>query len=278
MFRSQRNIQFIKSEKKNFGNPFRFQRIHAPRIPVAPAAGFALIVITALLYGALFSAPFAITRVRIESNFALPPEVLIQKLTDQLSARRWSFIPQRNIFAFDGRALSRSVSERFLLGNVRVQKNRPHEILLTIAEKPREILWSSRGQLYALDSEGTVLGPTQEKSGENKTVLYDQSGAIPEVHSKILTPEILYFVNTIARNDRVASLNPQFFVLTDARTTEITLKVGDGWNIKFDLTQSPETQLTNLNIVLRNSIAPDALKKLEYIDLRFGEKTYYKFK
>lgn len=278
MFRSGRHIQFIKSEKNNLGNPFRFQGIHAPRVRAIPAFGLLLIILAALVYWALFSGPLAITKVRVESNFTLPIETLTQKFVNQLSALRWSFVPQRNIFAFNARALSKTISEQFLLGDVRVKKNLPHEIVLTIAEKPREILWSARGQLYALDPQGFILGTTEIKSGDTKTVIYDQSGAVPEAHAKILAPAMLNFVSTIVRNARVTSLKPQFFILANSRATEITLKVGEGWNIKFDTTQNPDTQLKNLDIILRNSIAPDALKRLEYIDLRFGEKTYYKFK
>ncbi len=282
MLHPPRNIQFIKSEKKSLGNPFRFQRIHAPRIRFIPAAGFSLVALVALAYWLFFSTAFAITKVRVESNFALPSETLIQSLTSQLSTRRWSLVPQRNIFAFNALAASKIISEQFLLGDVTIKKNRPHEIVLSISEKPREMLWSARGTLYALDGQGIVLGPTEEKSGEKKTVIYDQSGAIPEAHAQVLTPAILHFINAIARNEHIVALAPQFFILADAHANEITLKVGpkagDAWNIKFDTTQSPDSQLQNLDTVLRNSIPPDALKRLDYIDLRFGEKTYYKFK
>ena len=278
MFRRGRNLQFIKSEKKNLGNPFRFQRLHGSGTRFLQIWVIGIIGLLAFFYWAIFSSPFAITKVRIESAMALPIESLIQSLTKQLSLRYWSFIPQRNIFAFDARALSKTISEQFLLGDTTVKKNRPHEILLTIAEKPREILWSSRGQLYALDPQGLMLGTTEIKPGEKKTVIYDQSGAIPEARAQILTPALLRFISTLTRNARVITLNPQFFIIADAQAPEIALKVGEGWSIKFDTTQAPETQLKNLDIILRNSIAPDALKKLEYIDLRFGEKTYYKFR
>ena len=56
------------------------------------------------------------------------------------------------------------------------------------------------------------------------------------------------------------------------------VKTNAGWHIYLKMNDDIKAQLENLDLTLKNSIAPDEQSKLEYIDLRFGEKVYYKYK
>ena len=63
-------------------------------------------------------------------------------------------------------------------------------------------------------------------------------------------------------------------------TTPIRLdmQTSENWNIYMDVGPDSNTdmQLTKLNLLLSGDITPETRKNLEYVDLRFKDRAYYK--
>ena len=63
-------------------------------------------------------------------------------------------------------------------------------------------------------------------------------------------------------------------------TTPIRLdiKTKENWQIYFDLSKDSDVnmQITKLNLLLKGDINADVREKLQYIDLRFKDRAYYK--
>jgi len=58
----------------------------------------------------------------------------------------------------------------------------------------------------------------------------------------------------------------------------LTVYVSEGYRIIFDLNKSIQEQLFNLGVVLSKKISTEERKKLEYIDLRFGNRVFFRKK
>jgi hypothetical protein len=58
----------------------------------------------------------------------------------------------------------------------------------------------------------------------------------------------------------------------------LDIKTNENWQIYFDLNSMSDTDLkiAKLNLLLNGEITPEIRKNLQYIDLRFKDRAYYK--
>lgn len=259
------------------GNPFRFAvRARLPKL-YAPLSGFGALAVCILIYWLFLSPAFQITRISLESSLSLPQDKLAEIVKDQLGQFRFKIFPQYNIFALDTRALGKRIKEAFIVEQVVITKDRPDLLKVRITEKPRSAIWVSRNQAYALDSQGVVIGPTNPPQ-DNTLTIYDSSGGAVTNNSAVLNPLHFAFLTRLVQDGQIQTLGPRFFIIEGAQAAEVTLKVKEGWQIHFDMNSPLEEQLGHLELTLRNTVAPDKRPALDYIDLRFGERVYVKYR
>lgn len=271
--------RFIRSEKHNLGNPFRFPAAAAARIPILLLFGLCALFILGVFYWIFFSPAFAIERIRLETAIALPADDLSGLLHKQFTRQRFGIISQKNIFAFDGEEFSTALSQQFALSSIYLRKNRPHEIIVTVSEKPRNAIWNTRGINFAINAQGAVLGAVAKpRSVDGAMLVYEQGEQLPSVGQQIISPTMLAFLTRLFQHNKIRPLHPQFFIIAKPGVSEFSLKVGEGWKIVLNASAELESQLASLELVLRNTVPPDTRKNLDYIDLRFGEKVYYKYR
>ena len=60
--------------------------------------------------------------------------------------------------------------------------------------------------------------------------------------------------------------------------SQIHARTGEGWSVYFTHTEGLSWQMTKLQTVLENKIPFEKRKKLEYIDVRFGDQAYFKYR
>lgn len=237
-----------------------------------------VMLIIGLGYWLFLSSAFAIKRVQVESQVVLPTEWLAKILTQQLQKTRWRFAQQKNIFAFDAEQFGGALSREFALANMYVKKDRPHELIVKVSEKPREIVWSTQGKYFVLDAQGKILGSLSDTEARGKMIIYAKTAAMPSNNAPIMTPRILAFIANVFQHADLQTLRPQFFIAENEDASEIALKVGEGWRIFFDATQDLGVQIENFKMTLTRAVPATARNKLDYIDVRFGRRVYYKLK
>lgn len=283
MLGGRRGIHFSKSETKNLGNPFRFQsgsgRGNKGKHTLAiPGLILAILGSMTLLYWLFFTPAFAITSIQVQSGIALPADTISQIVQAQLNSTRLHIFPQSNLFAFDADTLGKQLQERFALEHVTVSRNRPHTLMVTVSEKPREAIWSAQGKFYALDISGVVQGEIAAPQNTTIPVIYDQSGGDIAEHAQIIDPIMLQFIARLLHDPTIEPMQPQFVLMTNPKSSELMIKVKEGWKLHLTKDASLESQLANLNLTLSHSVTPEKRSKLEYIDVRFGEKIYVKYR
>ena len=60
--------------------------------------------------------------------------------------------------------------------------------------------------------------------------------------------------------------------------TDISVPLADGYYIKASFGEDPSELTKNLALILSSDAIKGKIDELEYIDLRFGNRVYYKFK
>lgn len=277
MWQNRRTMRFVKSEKSKLGNPFRFRTV--TRSNTLYLLGGIIFIFGSLLYWLFFSPSFAIASITVQGSFAFTPDTLKNMIAQQLGGTRWSVVPTRNIFAFESEVLGRAIKEQFAVEQVYVKKDRPRRIVITVSEKPREAIWSARNESYALDSQGAIIGLQSTDHRLPLPIVYDLSGAVVELKQQVISPATLAFISKLWQEENIKILQPRYFTMPKTNATDLTLQVGDsnGWNIYFDATMPLPDQLNALDLTLRNSVSALKRPKLDYIDLRFGERVYVKY-
>ncbi|MDO8505050.1 MAG: hypothetical protein Q7S48_00490 [bacterium] len=271
-------IHSAKRETRNRGNPFRFQTIGRRPISLRVITAGAVMLAAGLGYWFFLSSAFAIERVLVESHVALPSDTFSQLLEIQLKKTHWKIIGEKNIFAFDTKQFLEALSHEFALENMSVKKDRPHTIVVRISEKPREAVWSVQGKYIVIDAQGKSLGSISEEEAKGKMIIYSKNVSVPENGAQILTPQALVFASNVFQHPDLQTLHPKFILAENDAVSEIALKVGDGWRIYFDTIQDLKTQIENFKLTLQHAVPASERNKLDYIDVRFGRRVYYKLK
>ena len=105
-------------------------------------------------------------------------------------------------------------------------------------------------------------------------IIVDTRQRAAELGEKVIVDDDIKFITTIG--DALARLAPFTGVtIGEPSPDAITFTTQEGWRIYFALTDRAEAQLERLKVLLTAKIKPERQKKLQYIDLRFGERTYY---
>ncbi len=268
---------FIQGNSQNRGNPFRFNTFDAHGLRAYFVLVAALLLLFSSIYWLFFSPYFTIRNIRVVSNLVVPDESLRQLLAARLKDSRYGILSARNIFAFDGAQLKAQLSSALVAENIAVEKKYPSQLLITIEERPRAAVWSSRNNFYALDAQGVILGTIAQPQSSD-IIIYDQSGGGVTPNTAAVRPEALAFLAFAKADARMQALGFKFALIQKPSATDITVRIDEGWDIYFDTVIPVESQLANLDLTLRHTIPPDTRKNLNYIDLRFGEKVYYKLR
>ena len=58
--------------------------------------------------------------------------------------------------------------------------------------------------------------------------------------------------------------------------SRLNINTNEEWKIYFNLSGDMNLQITKLNLLLEKEITQESREGLEYIDLRFAERVYYK--
>lgn len=225
-----------------------------------------------------------------------------------------SILPVNNYFFIDPDKISKELYKKFALEGVEVKKVFPHELNINIKEKISSIIYDNGKKYFLLDAGGvaikylkdvepyeitekitstsvnmlslnatsTVLNtstvehtPDYKKINQtfgNYPIVYDRRGFDVEVKQEnVLPSEHIVAIITWykAFNEQEGIGSPKFFVL-DNLNSGIDIDTSNAWNILFQPKNDITIQINNLKNII------PTIKPQEYVDLRFGEKVYWK--
>jgi cell division septal protein FtsQ len=258
--RAQRAPRDYYSGKKN-KNKFRLKQI-------------IFIILILLLVQSVFQVKiFRLNEVELINNEDLDL-ASIQELIDQhLEQRRYLLFKNSNYFLFDEEVLTNDLIEQYNLDQAKVSKKFPHTIKIDVQEKISQFIWQKDDTLYLLSSKGALNRQISEI--DQKYLILQDFRDIRPTGQQILSANELEIINNIYLNwQKVFVGEPilQKIILTDDLST-IEAQVRIGYRVKIDADKDIVEQLNNLKKVLAgNVIGID----IDYIDLRFGDRVFFK--
>lgn len=232
------------------------------------------------------------------------------------SQNRYLFFPQNNFLVFDRGAAESLIKKNFIIEKAVIKKKFPRQLIVEIEEKvavanlaiaekkePEKIIEE------AVDKIATTTATTTPKIMETATTtndviaekinykyyLIDKRGDIleeimapdtklPAIYDMRTDPKYPYisekkisFIAELFKKfpQRILDTNLIAFELQEDKETGLIARTTGGWYIYVDFNQDIREQLEKLFLTLQEKIK-DQQKNLQYIDLRFESRVYYK--
>lgn len=226
----------------------------------------------------LFVTPFfTIQSVEVFGLNKMQPQEIKDRIAAYGKQKRWGILPRDNIFLFPTNSIAAYFKNDTRIATIHAQKNyRERSLAVSIEERIPIYILSLPDRAFAIDKEGIALIPLSLPPPKGDVpIIVDKRQRETALGGKVIVDDEIQLITTIGA--ALARLAP----FTDVTIGEpspdaITFTTQEGWGIYFALTDSAEAQLERLRVLLTAKIKPERRKKLQYIDLRFGERTYYR--
>ncbi|MEK7115686.1 MAG: cell division protein FtsQ/DivIB [Patescibacteria group bacterium] len=229
-----------------------------------------------------------ISEINIQVEESVGKDGIDLTIRQELAGSYLYAIPKDSIFFYPKKKIEDTLVSRFKrLGKAEISVNNFNSINVRLEEHTPRYVWCDNQSFetapcYFMDSNGFVFDKSPAFSGNvyirfYGTLLGDDTDIIGKKFlAQDIFKELDTFINAIS--DKVFSLSQ--LIKNEDQDYELYLK--DGGKIIFSLEDGAGKSLSNLFSALETDPLKANLrnkpKSLEYIDLRFGNKVFYKFK
>lgn len=238
-----------------------------------------------LLYGVHWSsyqAPMRISEISVRGAMLQDSAPVIEYTRRALSESKKQFIARDNIFAYPKEELRAGILREFpRLKSIRIGRGGffGTTLIVNVDERSPYATWCAEGEpqpCYVFDENGLIFAST-ERAGKPELQYIFSGGVDPQTAiGSVFLPGKLRGVRDLLQRMREARFVPLNLHVLDEQ--DYTIGLSNGFTIKAAFAQEIDTIVHNLELV---SVSPALRGKegeLEYIDLRFGNRVYYKFK
>lgn len=227
------------------------------------------ISIAGILYLMFFSGVFSVDHVNIKETKEVKPETVRSDIEKRLNDQLF----KNNIFLFDKDAATRELKKSYALKNIRIKKQYPTNLDVTVDEYVLELQWLSGGKYYLIDEKGKAV---VEQSGkkENIPIVEDKKNVPVGVGKSLVTLEFINFIKYLDKNFSETKGGKITKIEINESFNEINVYSDLGFYIIFDTTRDPVQELKNLVTVLSSKDVVG--KKFSYFDMRIKNKVFYK--
>ncbi|MFA5062045.1 MAG: hypothetical protein WC526_02780 [Patescibacteria group bacterium] len=309
--KKQKNFYPVRSTPAYKINPFK-KREKKPWT-AGKIIGMILVILVVVWAGMLVYMPFfRINKIECSGFKNINEEEVDNYIkTTYLDGGR--ILPANDYFLVDVDKIQKGLSEKFSVQSIFVEKVFPNLLKVKVIEKQSSLIYDNGQKYFLLDDGGSVIKyladvektefqivttsisiptntpgtPVMTSSTPTTTVhipnfskIKNQFGSFPILYDErelivtekqlnILSSDIIYFIASWYSDLPKQGIEPQYFVL-DNLNSGILIKTNKPWNIFVQPGNNYTPQLNNLKLFLK-TIHPK-----EYIDLRFGERVYWK--
>lgn len=240
-------------------------------------------VFAALFYFLLFAQTFQIKELQLSGNKKVSGEELREIVETEIETK--VIFSTKTIFLVNPSKIQKSVLEKFpQIAEAKTRRKLPNILILEIQERipfanvcqvlpnfASETLGGQDAeQCFKVDKNGIVF---EEGKEENALTVYFPEGGIVLGKSLVREKYLQSMMEIRKRLKENLEIEIEKFTLSGER---LDAKTAQGFEIYFDLEGDVPDQLVNLELTLQEKISPEERGNLQYIDLRFGNRVYFK--
>ncbi len=251
-----------------------------------------LAVAGALVYGAVFASAVQLDEVRVTDTETIAEEDVRHEVRAFLKERSFLTFTTSSILWMRPAIIRNVLQERFpRIATATVRRSFPDDVHISVTERVPRALFCN-GTCVIVDKTGTAFQRVEREKDtkveavdvptvtNNETPLVRVTSELDSgtmaVGERVVPQPAIQKILEIRRGFRETVGVPvaEIFVRNRKR---VDVEVEEGWLAYFTLEDDIGRQLDNLQVVLERKIQRKRRFDLEYIDLRFGTRVYYKF-
>ena len=239
---------------------------------------FFIFGVIALLSGAVyvFYLPkFRIEDIDVPKLKTLSQDGIKEVSKEILSAKLIGILPADNILLAPVEKIEAGLKSKFLrIKEVKISRHWPNILKMDIFERSTWAVYCWKDDCYLSDDEGFLFASAPEFEGNLLLKLYDERLPAEQfsVGDSILNRENFILISEFKNELEKVGKHVLKIILKDDQE-EFYL---GNWKIILDFETNKETAIKNLFLALTEIGGLE--NKLDYIDLRFDDKIFYKFK
>ncbi len=252
-------------------------------------------IFTAFFYFLGFSQVFLLKTVKIQGNETISSENIEAAALENAK----DFLPifsSKSIIFIDKSHLAQVLKNIFSrISSVKIKKRLPATLEVMVRERIPVAILCAKTSCYLIDEGGVVFKEVSAQVTQETGLVFeglkngsDEAAGLPwfediSFEGKIILGEralepieVKKFLAISEGLSAVPGLQMAKLKKIDPKRADVILQ--EGWQIFFNLDDQISYQINNLKLILEKQIKSQDRPKLEYIDLRFGSRIYYKFK
>jgi len=220
-----------------------------------------------------------INKVTIDGSSTMDGEHIVEFVEEELSGKYFWLFNKDNVFIYPKKKLKSNILEQYKrVLEVEISSDGLTSLTINIFERKPEYMYCGENisdeieQCYFLDNTGYIFSKAPYFSGN---VFFEFYGHIKGNPVGAYFLEETNFKKTILLKDGIEDMGLAVIMFEIVEDDDYIFHIKDGGKIFFNKNQEYGTVLDNLDSALEGILSLD--KKIKYIDLRFGNKVFYKF-
>ena len=232
---------------------------------------------------ALFYVPyFRIKKISIEGNSSIDSAKIMADVSNYLTGKNFKIFPRDNFFIMPKKEFIDSLLKEFpRLKTVSLIKNFPNSISLKVTERNNEALFCFKNKdegCAFIDQDGFVFDKAPYFSAGVYLTFLEEATTTWKLDFQVISEEqfkkIIDFKNLLTEEN--PPIGGKILQIIIKKEGIYELQTNEGWSIL--LNEKNDSQLTYQNLKTTLDQIKEKRRNLDYIDLRFGNKVFYKFK
>jgi cell division septal protein FtsQ len=235
---------------------------------------FTLLVFTfsGLVYLFLFSDFFQIKSIQIKGAVSQKPEEIKNLIEKEITNSLLGF-KTKSIFLVKSKKISQVILNKYPeIEYLKIKKVMPFTLDIFIEERKGVGVLCSEFNCFLFDKNGVIFKEVEKSKIdlldfifkldlENEDLFLSKKIFDEETIEKVLQTKD-YLANNLALKPKESYIYPS--------KKRFDIKLKEGWEIYFSLSNKLDWQLVSLKSVLEKGISPEKKERLKYIDLRFN--------
>jgi cell division septal protein FtsQ len=271
---------------KNYANPLfpakKRKSAHVAdfRFPLYIKLGFlgAVLILVGGVWFALYSDYFVIKNIEAAGQGRLDPRALEEAAWQQARSSIFVFWPRRNILIYDTDRLYEELSNKYFFSALLIEKKLPATLLINYEEEEYALIWQE-GDGYFFRRRARADPRSGRSCRIGREILpLDQKRLIPRpVDGKVpVGNDYLKYVFMVFERFKTMpeDLKIRNFIADD-EINSVKVKIENGPETYFSLADDLEKQIDKL-LTVKNERLKEDFRKMTYIDLRYGDRVYYR--
>ena len=237
---------------------------------------------------------FQITRISVTGTKSLSENEVQNYLAAEIEGERWHTLPNSNILFFSPALAGQKLTDHFpAIKSASVEKHFPGEIYASITERTLFAVYCEDGDdtgtstpalspssapCFFMDPGGVIFREAPRVVGTLILTFVSDGMSDVELGQQVLEPDVLSGFQQLAEAfAKIAGIAVNGFRLRKNAPDDAWVETGGGYSIIVRRDADSQKVAEIIKAVLENEIR-DRASNLEYIDARFGNKVFVKYR